>query len=293
MTTVSKPIEKLIQDREQERAKQYWERIRRFKAQVEEQKSSREAHERRQLEYLRSAGIDLKKVESEQEEDARELKSYLEQKRPPLISRPKQASHVQIPPVRAGQVVPVYGVFLPPPAPPDPSDVPPTNTSQIKIKSVQDGTGSGWAYPPGAPPKHADVVYVFTPQQDASYTFTATLAFSGFYILKADDSWYNRKFATVSCNVWLDAFQYIDRGSKPFPDVLNKEGDNINTFENWDHFELFTDTQDFREGEPVVVTVTIEVEAQGCGAGSHGEVNFEDGDANFIQPLDLVVNPAP
>ena len=87
MTTVSKPIEKLIEDLEQERAKEYWERIKRLKDQAEEQKKSREALAQRDLEYLRSTGIDLKKVESDQEEDARNLKSYLEQKRPPLISR--------------------------------------------------------------------------------------------------------------------------------------------------------------------------------------------------------------
>ena len=88
---LSNPIEKLIHDLEQEGAKEYWERIKRFKAQDEEQKKSREAHEKKQLEYMRSAGINLKEFEKDQEEDARKLKSYLEQKRPPMISRPKRA----------------------------------------------------------------------------------------------------------------------------------------------------------------------------------------------------------
>jgi hypothetical protein len=290
MTTVSNPIEKLIEDRERQRAKEYWERIKRFNAQMEDQKKSREEHEHRQLEYLRSTGIDINKIESEQEEDARELELYLEQNRTPLISRLKNNSQVQTPPARVGQVVPVYGVFAPPP---DPSDVPPSKSSQIKIKSVQDGHGTGWAFPPGAPPSYADVVYVFTPHQDATYSFTATLAFSGFYFLKADDSWYTHKFAEVHCNVWLNAFQFVDRGWKSFPAVINLGGDNIDKFDNFDHFQLFDDTQDFREGEPVTVTVSIEVEAQACGGGSHAEVNFKDGDANYIQPLDLVVNPAP
>ena len=58
-----------------------------------EEKKPDEAHEKKQLEYLCSAGIDLREVEKEHEEDAHKLKSYLEHKRPPLISHPKQAPH--------------------------------------------------------------------------------------------------------------------------------------------------------------------------------------------------------
>jgi hypothetical protein len=43
----------------------------------------------------------------------------------------------------------------------------------------------------------------------------------------------------------------------------------------------------------VVVTARIEVFVGARGDGSHAEVNFEDGDANFIQPQGLWVNPAP
>ena len=50
--------------------------------------------------------------------------------------------------------------------------------------------------------------------------------------------------------------------------------------------------QDFRVGEPVVVTARIEVEAKAIGSGSHAEVNFKDGDANFIQPQGLWVSSA-
>ena len=84
----SKPIEQLIHDLEQKRAKEHWERAQRFKAQQEEQRKAGEARQKKQLEYMRSAGIKLNEFEKDQEEDARKLKSYLEQKRRPLISRP-------------------------------------------------------------------------------------------------------------------------------------------------------------------------------------------------------------
>jgi len=285
---VSNPIEKLIHDLEQERAKEYWERIKRFKAQEEEQKKSREAHEKKQLEYMRSAGIDLKQVEKDEEEDARRLKSYLEQKRPPLISRPKQAPHIAA--NLGGQLIPPYAGFFPPP---DPGVVSPVDPSQIKIKSEQTGSGTGWLDGPGDIPRFADVVFFFTPHQSASYTFTACLAFHGFYVLRADDGWLTSKHAEVHAHVWLNAFQFVDRGFKSFPPVIDRNGDNISEFDNFDHILNFSDTQDFREGEPVAVTARIEVEAKAIGGGSHAEVNFKDGDANFVQPQGLWVNPIP
>jgi hypothetical protein len=286
--SISNPIEKLIHDLEQERAKKYWERIKRFKAQEEEQKKSGEVHEKKQLEYMRSAGINLKQVEKEQEEDARKLKSYLEQKRRPLISRPKQVPHFAA--NLGGQlIVPVAGFYLPP----DPGIVPPSDPSQINIKSVAQGHGSGWGGGALGFPKFVDVVFSFTPHQSASYSFTACFAFHGFYVLQADDGYLTSKKAEVAVRLWLNAFQFVERGWKSFPAVIDREDDNINEFDNFDHILNFSDTQDFREAEPVVVTARIEVYGGARGSGSHGEVNFEDGDANFIQPQGLWVNPVP
>jgi hypothetical protein len=285
---VSNPNEKLIHDLEIKRAEEYWERVKRLKAQIEEQRKSREAHQKRQLEYMRSAGINLDEVEKEQEEDARKLKSYLEQKRPPLISRPKQTTHFAA--NLLGELVPPNAGFY---LPPDPGVVSPINPSQIKIKSEQTGEGSGWLDGPGDVPRFADVVFSFTPHQSASYTFTACLAFHGFYVLRADDGFLTSKTADVHTRVWLKAFQFVDRGWKSFPAVIYRGDDNINEFDNFDQILNFGDTQDFREGEPVVVTATIEVEARAIGSGSHAEVNFKDGEANFIQPQGLWVSPVP
>ena len=115
MVRISNPIEQLIHNLEQERAKEYWERVHRFKVHEEQQRNAGEAHEKKQLEYMRSAGIKLNEVEKGLEEDARKLKSYLEQKRPPLISRPKQAPLFS--PNLGGQFIPPYGSFFPSPDP--------------------------------------------------------------------------------------------------------------------------------------------------------------------------------
>ena len=289
MVRISNPIEQLIHNLEQERAKEYWERVHRFKVHEEQQRNAGEAHEKKQLEYMRSAGIKLNEVEKGLEEDARKLKSYLEQKRPPLISRPKQAPLFS--PNLGGQFIPPYGSFFPPP---DPGVVSPSDPSQIKIKDVMSGRGSGWGEALGGPPPpFVDVVFSFTPHQSARFSFTACFAFHGFFVLQADDGFFTSKDAHVTLNFSLDAFQFVDRGWKSFPSVIDREGDNINEFDSFDHILNFSDAQDFREGDPVVVTARITIDAMASGSGSHAEINFADGDANFIQPQGLWVSPVP
>ena len=286
---ISNPIEQLIHSLELERAEEYWERVRRFNAQEEEQRKTAEAHEKKQFEYMVSAGMKLKEVEKGLEEDARKLNSDLERKRPSLISRPKQASFFAAN-LGGPLIVPPYAGFFPPP---DPGVVSPSDPSQIKIKAVGVGHGSGWGAVGGPPAPFADVVFSFTPRQSASFSFTACFAFHGFLVLQANDGFFTSKNAHVTLNVSLDAFQFVDRGWKSFPSVIDREGDNIKEFDSFDHILNFGDTQDFREGEPVVITARITVDASASGSGSHAEINFADGDANFIQPQGLWVSPVP
>jgi hypothetical protein len=295
---VSDPIHQLIHSLERERAKDFWERVKRFKAQEVERRKAGEAREKKQLEYIRAAGIKPGTIEKEQEEDSRTLKSYLEKTRPPLISRrpmsAEDAKHTTLWTAKlgglGGLIPPTSGFYLPP----DPSEVLPTDPSKIKIKDVSNGSGSGWWAQGHVPVPPVDVVFAFTPGQSARYTFTAAFAFHGFLILVADDGTFTHKDAGVTLDFSLNAFQFIDRGWKSFPRPIDREGDNIKEFDNFDKPLLnFSDTQDFREGEPVVVTARIEISASASGSGSHAEINFADGDANFIHPLYLWVSPPP
>ncbi|MGA7021408.1 MAG: hypothetical protein WB036_01250 [Pseudolabrys sp.] len=295
---VSHPIDQLIHDLEHERAKDYWGRVKRFKAQEAERRKAGKAHEKKQLEYMRAVGIKPGTIEKEQEEDSRELKSYLKQTRPPLVSRRSRSAEDAKHTTRwtaklggLGGLIPPISVFQ---LPPDPSEVLPTNPSKIKIKDVSQGSGTGWWATAHVPVPPVDVVFGFTPGQSARYSFTAAFAFHGFLILKADDGTFTHKDAGVTLDFSLNAFQIVDRGWKSFPRPIDREGDNINEFDNFDKQLLnFSDSQDFREGEPVVVTARIEISASASGSGSHAEINFADGDANFIQPLYLWVSPPP
>lgn len=295
--SISNPIDKLVQNLAQEYAKDYWEGVKHFKAQEAQQRKAGEAHQKKQLEYVRSAGIKLSKVEKDQEEGAYKLKSSLEQKRPPLISRPtmrlEDARHAALLGANlGGQLVPPYVGFFPPP---DPGVVPPADPSQIKFKAVDDGSGLGWGWSAEAhqAPAPVFVMFSFTPHESTSYSFTACFACHGFYVLQAFDDWISSKDAQVTLDFSLDAFQFVDRGWKVFPNTIDRESQNIDKFENFDQFLNFSDTQNFREGEQVVITARIKFDAIARGGGSHAEINFADGDANFVQPQGLWVSPPP
>jgi hypothetical protein len=77
-------------------------------------------------------------------------------------------------------------------------------------------------------------------------------------------------------------------GPKSFP-LVDRGGQNVEEFDNIDSVLSFTDTQDLRQGEPVVVTASITISADASGGGSYAEINFADGDANYIEPQYLWV----
>jgi hypothetical protein len=225
---------------------------------------------------------------NKQWERIKQVESSLKQNRPPLISRPKEIPHIQLP---AGWQAPPPTVFE---LPPNPSDVHPSDPGQIKIAQISTGSGLlGWSAE-GEDPQKADVWFHFTPHQDASYSFTAWFAFHGFYMLYADDGSLTSYSAKTELTVSLQAFQFDERPVKTF-DVISIDSQNIDVpFTNYDQvLGIFTDTQDFREGQPVLVNAHIEVTAFAHGDGSYAELNFRDGEANFIQPLSLFVYPSP
>jgi hypothetical protein len=290
------PIDQLIHDLVKQRAKVYRERTQRFKAQQEQQRKAAEAHEKKQLEYMRSAGVKVNEIEQDLKEDSRKLKSYLEQTRPSLISRPamnvtdaKNVANWAANLGGLGQLIPPYaGIYYPPDGG---VEVLPVIPSKIKIKYNYSGSGWGWFGSASAtdPPPPAEVAFYFIPDQSARYSFTASFAFHGFYILRADDGAFTSKDASVKLGFSLQAYQIVDRAPKSFPNPIDRESQNINEFDNFDHVLTFSDAQDFRQGEPVVVVASITIDADARGDGSYAEINFADGDANYIEPQYLWV----
>ena len=294
--------EQLINDIILDRAHQYAHDVKRFEARKARQDKAGEAHEKKQIELMTSLGLKTADLEAGLKKDAKALQASLAEYRPALVSRAgspaaggKNGSLIaaQLPPGRL--FVPPYGVFAPPFPPPPPEITSGwifTDSGNLKIEAHDSGSGTGWWATAGPPPVPHDVVFTFIPAETTTYEMTAIFAFHGFYVLVADDGFFTHKYAEVSMDVAMNANQYVDLGWKTFPRPIDASGDNINEFESYDRTLFFDYSAPLRAGDPVVVTARITLEAVAAGSGSHAEINFQDGTANYIMPLFLSVGPA-
>jgi hypothetical protein len=263
-------------------------------------------------------GVDLRKFDAALARDTRELdgelKAFLEEHRPKCVNRPSAATAAV---TEAATVSAVFGesgyMVLPPAA--SAIYTPDRVTDDIAIGPDWNSGAidSGWVSPdpPGiikvkdsyqdfslcwsnrySPPHEYSAHFAFIPASTASYELTAVIAYHGFYVLVADDSAWNCRYARVTLTAEMSVHQYVEAGWKTFPPLLNVEKQNAQEVDNFDRTFFFDTTAALRVGDPVVVTVRGVVEGFSDGGSTHAELNFQDGTANYIQPLFMAVKHA-
>jgi hypothetical protein len=291
--------EKLIADIIQSRANQYADEVRRFQATRVKRDKAGEAHEKKQIKFLNAMGMKAADLQADLSKSAKALEAQLAEARPTLISRPGSPATdgknraLMLNQLSAAKfTIPPYGAFSPPADGEITSGWVFTDAGNLKIEAHDSGSGTGWWATAGPPPVPHDVIFSFVPAETRTYDLTAIFAFHGFYVLVADDGFWTHKNAEVSMDFAMNANQYVDLGWKTFPRPIDASGDNINDFESYDRTLFFDYSASLRQGDPVVVTARITLNAAASGSGSHAEINFADGTANFIQPLFLSVAPA-
>lgn len=270
-------------------------------------------------ENLATMGTDLKKFDEAVNNDNRfqevELKRFLEEFRPKSVKRPRVYSDSKELAIQseafaqAGQMVlPVYaasvfsgdkaaleGVF-------DSSEnwtngainsgwVMPDDPTRIRVKDIYHDLSLCWPnrY---TPPHEFSAHFTFIPATTGKYDLTAVMAFHGFYVLVADDSFWNCRFARVKLTAQMNVHQYVDTQWKDFPSLLELEKDNVSEVTNFDRTFFFDCTAELHAGDPVIVTVKGVVEAFSHGGYTYAELNFEAGTANYIEPVLLSVGKA-
>jgi hypothetical protein len=270
---------------------------------------------KRRREFLESIGMDLKKFDTALTHESRgldaELKAFLEEFRPQSVSRPSAAADAArdaaIRSAVLGEsghtVLPAFAssIFTPDRVSGEVAMGPDWNPGAIdsgwvfqdppqiiRIKDSVKQISLCWSTRYTPPPVYS-TYFTFVPASTATYEMTAVIAYHGFYVLVADDSWWNCRYARVTLKAQMNVHQYSDGGWKDFPPLLNVEKQNAQEVDNFDRTFFFDYTTALRAGDPVVVTVRGTVEGFSDGGSTHAELNFQDGTANFIQPLFLSV----
>jgi hypothetical protein len=133
------------------------------------------------------------------------------------------------------------------------------------------------------------MVCVFT---TAPWNLVPLVEFHGFYYLAANKDWWNCKDARVNLDVWVDVYQYYWNGQLHVS-LLNEDEDGGVRYGSYDdspqlYYRAFLRADG---GYYVFVKVWIELLAHPYGGGTYCEINFQDGTANYINPLVLFAWP--
>ena len=124
--------------------------------------------------------------------------------------------------------------------------------------------------------------YYFYPWENKYYSVTPHVTFHGFYILRADDEWWNSKYAKVECDVRVRAYQYNWKPEGVFG-VINHGDDNIEYSTRFDDERHFYYSFLGGAGDLAWIRVNVRIYAYARGDGSYAEINFANGVANYLQ----------
>ena len=122
----------------------------------------------------------------------------------------------------------------------------------------------------------------FRPSVSRVYSIVPTNVFRGYYIVKADDSWYDSKEARASVNIWINVNQYNWKGWSTH-NVMNVGGDNINSNSRLDTNRSNYHSALLGGGDWAFIRVVVQMYVYARGGGSYAELNFAAGTANYLQ----------
>jgi hypothetical protein len=273
------------------------------------------ARDKARREFLQSSGVDVSSLDRNLAKDvrtqAKERQEFLDEARPAVLSRPShraadtrsaagrsavlaEAGHLVLPPFGSS----IFGsgpIVAAPPWTPGSGEIDsgwifPDDPSNIRIAQSSQNDVACFVAVGGKPDPQFSVSFAFVPATTASYGMTAILAFHGFYVLRSDDSWWNCRHAEVKLTARMNVNQYVDIGWQDFPALVDRNESNDEEVTTYDRTKFFDYTPVvLKAGDPVVVTVNGTVHAFARGSGAFAELNFNDGTANYIQPLFLSV----
>lgn len=254
------------------------------------------AKENAAREQLKDAGLPIEEMEREDERDGKDARERIDKAREEYLAQPSRRA-IELPEVAAEKTLALG---------PDSSRAALVGrelyASDAKfLEGIEGDTGNPLAIPYDPHTANpwcwasgsgwwgsADIAiystfwYYFYPWANRHFSVQPLVTFRGFYILHADDKWWNSKYAKVECDVRIRAYQYNWKAQSVVP-VLNHGDDNINLNTRFDdtrhHYYSFL----AGEGDLAWIRIMVRLYAYARGDGSYAELNFGTGSANYLQ----------
>lgn len=169
-----------------------------------------------------------------------------------------------------------------------------TETSEINAQTLLSGGGCQnkyvWAKGAGSGiagtgvgkiQAWVDFGFWFKPPESRFYSIRPLFRFRGYYIVQANDKWYNSKFAKVVASIWVNVHQYNWKGWNNV-DVLNVSDDNINVNRRFDDDRYMYTSYLLGKDDWAYIRCTMGLYAYARGSGSYAKLDFSTGNANYL-----------
>lgn len=168
-----------------------------------------------------------------------------------------------------------------------------TNSSAIEAQPVVGGgsckdywnwaSGGGWGCTGGvgSNTSYVEWGFWFRPTDSRFYSIRPFFRFRGYYIVRANDKWYNCKFARVVMSAQTNCYQFNWKGWNSV-DVLNVGDDNINVNKRFDDDRYTYNSYLLAGGDWAYVRARIKLQVYAKGSGSYAKNDYSTGTANHI-----------
>jgi hypothetical protein len=121
----------------------------------------------------------------------------------------------------------------------------------------------------------------FRPPTSKFYSINPLFRYRGYYIVTADDKWYNSKYARVVVSAWTNVHQYNWKGWNSI-NVLDVGGDNIDVNRRFDNDRYTYNSYLLGGGDWAWISCVIGLYAYARGGGSYAKNDFATGAANYL-----------
>lgn len=155
------------------------------------------------------------------------------------------------------------------------------NPGNIDLSDYANGGGSGlFGTGAGSFTVYMDWWFTYVPTVNRNYSHTIWVPFHGFYILKADDGFWDSKEARARIDISAVGYQYNYK-STGSTNVFDMGSQNINVNDRIDGWKTMYYSSLFG-ADRAYIRVTASFYVYARGGGSTAQLNFSTGAANYI-----------
>ena len=155
------------------------------------------------------------------------------------------------------------------------------NPGTIDASVYANGAGSGlFGTGAGSFTVYMDWWFTYRAPENRNYSHSVSVPFNGFYIVRADDGFWDSKEAHARIDLSAVGYQYNYKAVGT-ANVLDVRDDNINVndrFDGWRNIYY----SDLLGADQAYLRVTASLYVYARGGGSTAQLNFSDGSANYL-----------